>query len=162
MLKTKAVQFSIPGWISVSMEPNEAERKAAWTLYVELSTRIATQPFSTEAGRLRTALSSLYLLFDITRGVLRDGGPALASGRDAFGPIAIRFLTEVLAPFTTKWHEPLLSHELSRPKERDEWVHERDWVKFDEMIHDLRVIQENIQGYVRALGQVAGIKGQSN
>jgi hypothetical protein len=157
MLKTKAVQFSIPGWISVSMEPNEAEQRAAWILYVELSTRIATQPFDAEAGRLRAALSSIYLLFEVTRGVLRDGGPALANGPDSFGRVAIRFLTEVLAPFTTKWHEPLLSYELSRPKERDERAYEREWVRFDEMRKDLQLVQANIQGYVRALGQIAGV-----
>jgi hypothetical protein len=159
MLKTKAIQFSIPGWISVSMEPNEAEQRAAWILYVELSTRIAVQPFNAETGRLRRALDSLYLLFEITRGVLRDGGPALASGPASFGPVAIRFLTEVLAPFTTKWHEPLLSYELSRPKEQDELGHEREWDRFDEITNDLRLIQVNIQGYVRALGQVAGVDG---
>ena len=98
------------------------------------------------------------MLFDITRRVLRDGGPALAHGPSSFGPLAIRFLTEVLAPFTTRWHEQLLRHELSRPKELDELAHEREWSQFNEITKDLKLLQTNIQGYVRALAQIAGVE----
>ena len=49
--------FSIKG----TWEPNEDERKAAWELYVELITRVATVPL--EHGLLREALNSLYSLF---------------------------------------------------------------------------------------------------
>jgi hypothetical protein len=30
MPKTKEVTFSIPGWISVTLVPNQAEQRAAW------------------------------------------------------------------------------------------------------------------------------------
>lgn len=158
MLKTKEIKFSIPGWISVSMEPNEIEQKAAWQLYVELSTRVATQPFDLRTGRLRAALSSLYELFGITRGVLRDGGPALASGANSLGPIAIRFLTEVLARFTTKWHEPLLAYERTCLPEQDPRMHEREWEKFQEAVRDLAELQTQIEAFVRALGEIAGVR----
>jgi hypothetical protein len=114
------VVLSVPGWISVELEPNVAEQRAAWSLYVEISTRVASQPFSRETGRLRAALTSLYSLFDFTRHILREAGPDVAHGPESLGPIAIRFLTEVVAPFTTKWNEALAVYEKTRPEGRSE------------------------------------------
>src|SRR5690349_16323076 len=114
--RTKEIVFSIPGWLSVKLEPNQTERQAAWSLYVEISTRIASQPFNRDTGSVRAVLSSLYTLFEFTRQVLRDAGPQVAYSPESFGPLAIRFLIEVLAPFTTKWHEPLKAHERLRPE----------------------------------------------
>ena len=57
--------FSIKG----TWEPNEDERKAAWELYVELITRVATVPL--EHGLLREALTSLYTVFASSREILR-------------------------------------------------------------------------------------------
>ena len=56
-------------------EPTEADRKAAWTLYTQLRTRIATQPLHYRAGDEETALDSLYKLFDLTRVTLDKQGP---------------------------------------------------------------------------------------
>ncbi len=53
--------FSITG----TWEPNDTERRAAWELYVELVTRVATVPL--EYGLLREALTSLYSLFSSAR-----------------------------------------------------------------------------------------------
>ena len=54
------------------------ERTAAWKLYVELNTRIATQPLDESDGVLREALSSLYAVFGITRETLKEAGPAVS------------------------------------------------------------------------------------
>jgi hypothetical protein len=156
--KTKEIVFSIPGWLSLKLEPNLAEQRAAWSLYVELSTRIASQPFNRDTRKLRAVLSSLYTLFEFTRQILRDGGPDVAHGPDSFGPVAIRFLTEVLAPFTTKWHEPLIMHEQSRPEGRTELEHERLWERYDEMLNDLQILQTKILAYTTALGELGGVR----
>ena len=58
-MKTKEIVFSIPGWLSVKLEPNQAEQRAAWSLYVEISTRIASQPFNRDTGKMRDVLTSL-------------------------------------------------------------------------------------------------------
>jgi hypothetical protein len=59
-IKTKAVEFSIPGWVKVSLEPNDTERRAAWQLYVELATRVASQPFDRTTGSVRAVLESMH------------------------------------------------------------------------------------------------------
>jgi hypothetical protein len=157
MPRAKEVTVSIPGWLSVKFAPNTAERKAAWSLYIELSTRIAAQPFDRKAGVMREVLNSLYTLFDFTRQVLREAGPEVAHGPDSFGPVAIRFLTEVLAPFTTKWHQPLLVYEALRPNDRNVLKHERQWERFTEMSTDLQALQEKVHAYTEALAKIASI-----
>ncbi len=60
----KKVSVSLPFGIgSAEWETDPAERKAAWSLYVELVTRIAVQPLEVDTGLIREALNSLYNLF---------------------------------------------------------------------------------------------------
>jgi hypothetical protein len=78
--KQVQVKLTIPfiGEISGTWEPEEAERHAAWELYVELVTRIAVVQLSPAEGMLREALSSLREVFGITREILRRYGPSVA------------------------------------------------------------------------------------
>lgn len=59
---------------SLELENDEVQQRAAWALYVELSTRIAVQPLEGEEDILREALTSLYNIFNITRQILREAG----------------------------------------------------------------------------------------
>ena len=61
--------------ITGTWEPNDAERLAAWELYVELITRVAVVPLPAGEGLLREALTSLYTLFGATRDILRRARP---------------------------------------------------------------------------------------
>ena len=49
------VKLTIPflGEVSGTWEPDEAERRAAWELYVELATRVAVVPLGPGEGLLR-------------------------------------------------------------------------------------------------------------
>jgi hypothetical protein len=78
--KQVQVKLTIPfiGEISGTWEPDEAERRAAWELYVELVTRVAVVQLGPAEGLLREALSSLREMFGITREILRRYGPAVA------------------------------------------------------------------------------------
>lgn len=52
--KIKKVSFSLPFNIgSVEWEADRTERRATWSLYVELITRIAVQTLETDQGLLR-------------------------------------------------------------------------------------------------------------
>jgi hypothetical protein len=157
-LRPKSYHLKIP-WIGeVDLEPNDSERAAAWSLYVELQTRIAIQPFQIESGLLREALNSLYSLFAFTREVLREAGPDVARTPDSFGPIAIKVLTVGIAPFTTRWHQRLLQHEALRPQDRTAFEHERQWKEFDVMVSELRVLQDEMKGYADVLLRIAGLQ----
>ncbi len=153
------VTVSVPGWISIELEPNVVEKNAAWAMYVEISTRIASQPFNRETGRLRAALTSLYSLFDFTRHVLRDAGPDVAHGPRSLGPVAIRFLTEVIAPFTTKWNETLAAHEHARTESQGEFAHEREWIHFNDCVDELVLLQIKVSAYKAALSKLSFAEG---
>lgn len=88
-----------PAKLSGVWEPEDAERRAAWELYVELVTRIAVVPLRPADGILREALTSLYQLFGCTREILRRYGPDVARpaapGRLRFGYLAIWVLNGV-------------------------------------------------------------------
>ncbi len=83
---------------------------AAWALYVQLATRIATQKLDPE-GSAQEALRSLYTLFGSVRETLLAVGPDAVDGPDFVGPLAVRLLNEGLRPFLTTWHNRLAAHE---------------------------------------------------
>ena len=85
-----------------------------WALYIELLTRITTQPLPTEHGDEETALDSVYSLFEITRAVIKE------HGRDCinFTKIAIVVLNQVVRPFTAKWHRKNLAGDFEHETER--------------------------------------------
>ena len=88
--------------MEMSFEP--ADQDAAWELYVEMLTRIVTQPLPSQDGDEKTALDSIYALFGITREILRRRG----RGTIQFSKIAIPVLNQVVRPFTAKWHKESL------------------------------------------------------
>jgi hypothetical protein len=60
-IKVTKMTLSLPFGIgSIDFEPNEAQKKAAWNLYIELVSRISVQPLKEDEGLLREALTSLY------------------------------------------------------------------------------------------------------
>ena len=63
--------------VTFTFSPNDEEKKAAWSLYVELRTRVAVRQFAGEYGLMRGALDSLYSLFSTTREVLREATDVL-------------------------------------------------------------------------------------
>ena len=159
-IRTEKISVGLPfGLGSFEITPNRAEQRAAWALYVELTTRIAVQPFNPETGLMRGVLDSLYLLFGITRQILRDAGPDVAQGSNSFGPLAIEILTKGIAPFTTKWHQKLLSHESSRPNGFKALDYERSWDQFPQMLLELENLQKEMRRYTDILAEIAGAKG---
>ena len=52
-----------PKWASAKLSFQTSDRDAAWELYIEMLTRIVTQPLPVEAGDEKTALDSVYSLF---------------------------------------------------------------------------------------------------
>jgi hypothetical protein len=54
-------------FLEMDWAPKDEDKTAAWELYVELLTRITTQPLAPEHGDETTALESVHDLFPITR-----------------------------------------------------------------------------------------------
>lgn len=123
-------------------QPNEKDREAAWELYIELLTRITTQPLPVGAGDEKAALESVHDLFQLTRDVLKT------KGRDCveFTKIAIIVLNQKVRPFTSKWHQPSLQGTLSGPDRSREFR------------ADLEAVQGDLRIYTHMLADIAGVE----
>ncbi|MCA9689424.1 MAG: hypothetical protein KC636_07425 [Myxococcales bacterium] len=156
-MELREVSVSLPfGLGSLTLTVSDAERRAAWALYVELMTRVAIQPFDPEHGSLRAALSSLHRVFVLTREILRESGPEVARGPRSFGPLALRVCAEGLAPFLTRWHAALGEHEALRDEARSEGAHERAWELRGELLAELIELQAEMRSFARALAKISG------
>ncbi len=109
--KLKTIKIKIPWVGEAELEYAPVERDAAWSLYVELVTRVAVEPLPGDSGLLRESLSSLHELFGSTREVLKRAGPDVGSSTDSVGGIAIAVLNLGLRPCLTKWHSRLADWE---------------------------------------------------
>ena len=167
--KLKTLNFNLPlGLGGISVEVGEAERVAAWRLYVELATRVSTQPLAPGKGSVREALSSLYALFAITREVLKEAGPDIGGHPKALGPAAILFLNERLRPFVEKWHSAYgehesaealrLARELGLPSLPVALVDQGGWDRVDEFYGELETMRKGLEAFVLILAKVCGVE----
>lgn len=157
-MKPKEISISLPfGLGGAKFVPNESERRAAWILYVELSTRISVRPIARDAIRVRTALDSFHTVCKLTRQVLHEAGPEVAHGQESLGPVMIEIVNKGIAPFLTCWHNRLQRHEEVKPEGIPSFDHERSWEHFDQMFLELEKLQNDMRKYVSVLGKIAGI-----
>ena len=131
-----------PKWANMEISFQNADQDAAWELYVEMLTRIVTQPLPSEVGDEQTALDSVYSLFPTTREILRQRG----RGTIQFSKVAIPVLNQVVRPFTAKWHRESLSGAFGDPGKRKEFRKE------------LAALQEDLCNYNRLLAEIAGVE----
>lgn len=156
-------KLTIPfvGEVAGVWQPADAERTAAWELYFQLASRIAVVPLERDEGVLREALTSLYSLYDVTRGILHQHGPAVAppvpEGRLTFGVLAMVTLNRVLRPVLTVWHPRLAAYEALRPAGTDPVSHERAWPEAEELRRQLDVTRQALRSLARTLQQVAEV-----
>ena len=121
-------------------------RKAAWELYIEMVTRITIQPLDPEHGDEKTALDSVYSLFQTTREILIAQGPDCVE----FAHIAIVILNQEVRPFTAKWHRKSLAGDFNNPDECNEFRTE------------LESLRKVLCAYTRTLAVLAGIDDITN
>jgi len=155
----KKVSVSLPfGLGSAEWEADSTERRAAWSLYIELVTRIAVEPLESEEGLLREALNSLYSLFGSTREILKAAGPDVGASLDSVGGIAIAVLNRGLRPFLTKWHPRLQAWEAKRFTDVSPKEHEQRWSEEPKLRGELEALGQNLNCYSLALAEIAGVK----
>jgi hypothetical protein len=135
--------------------PDPRQREAAWALWVELSTRVATQPVDLDDGMLREALESLHQLFDATRGVLRASGPNAGASEGTVGFVALQVLNGAVRPFLSRWHPKLLAWEESRSKEKSARDHERAWHEEAKCRGELEKLRQGLVTYAETLAALA-------
>lgn len=131
-----------PRFASAEFSVKKADREAAWELYVEMLTRVLTQPLPLGNGDERAALESAHSLFATTRDILRRHGPSATQ----FAKIAVPVLNQVVRPFTAKWHKRALDVDRS---EAFGGVTFRD---------ELTTLQLDLRNYNRMLADIAGVE----
>jgi hypothetical protein len=157
--KLKKVSVSLPFGIgSAEWESDPTERRAAWSLYVELMTRIAVQTLEEDLGLLRESLTSLYSLFGTTREILKEAGPDVGASRQSVGGIAITVLNNGLRPFLAKWHPMLQVWEAQRPPNISPKEHERNWSEEAQLRDALASLRDDLAQYADALAKIAGVE----
>ncbi len=123
-------------------ELTDQNKDAAWAMYVQMLTRITTQPLPDEDGDEQTALDSVYSLFATTRDILTE------YGREApeFSKLAVLILNQKIRPFTAKWHVPSIEGAFEDPE------------KCKEFRQDLEECRGILCGYMAALAALAGVE----
>ena len=140
-------------------EPNDTERRAAWSLFVELVTRISIQPLESESnqGLLREALKSLHSLFATTREILKQAGPDIGASHKSVGGVAITVLNKGLRPFLAKWHPLLQTWEAQRALGVSPFEHEKNWEYKTQLRSELETLRHELEEYAIALAVIAGV-----
>ena len=156
--KLKKVSVHLPFGIGgAEWEADVTERKAAWSLYVELVTRITVQSLEADEGLLREALNSLHSMFAITRQILREAGPDVGISSSSVGGIAIAVLNKGLRPFLSKWHPLLQTWEAQKPPTTSPKDHEKNWSLEPQMRQELLLLGKELEQYANALAEIVGI-----
>lgn len=126
--------------IKLDVELEDKDKKAAWELYVEMITRIATQYLEPDQGDEKTALESIHKLFDEVRRISKSYGPECYK----FTKIAVFTLNNVIRPFTAKWHKYLVNGEFDDMS--------------DEFREELKELQEKLRAFTVLLAEMCGIE----
>lgn len=136
-----ALKIKAP-FLDMEWKPQEADKDAAWELYIELLTRVATHRLPVLHGDEKSALESIYSLFPLTRKIIKR------YGRDCieFAKIAIVVLNQIIRPFTAKWHKLSIENAFNDPEECDRFR------------SDLEQLQMRLRSYTGMLADMAGVE----
>lgn len=141
------IQLSINAvFLKAKIRFADQDKKAAWELYIELLTRITTQPLPDKDGLEQTALDSVFSIFSTTREILKKYG----TGTIGFSKIAIPVLNQIVRPFTAKWHK------LSQENAFD------NAEKCKAFRKELKALQLELQKYNQLLAEIAGVEDLTN
>lgn len=128
--------------VNIDIVLNNNDKEAAWLMYVELITRVATQRLEDNLGIEETALDSIYKLFPITREILKTKGRKAKN----FTIVSIIFLNKMIRPFTSKWHKKSLEKAFEDENECAEFRRE------------LFSLQDCLINYCKLLSYIAGVE----
>lgn len=128
--------------LDAELAVRQPDRDAAFDLYVELVTRITTQPLSDQSGTESAALHSVYTLFGLTRETIKTHGRHCVQ----FSRLAIVMLNQKIRPFTAKWHRRYENGAF------DDEAHCREFRL------ELRELQQTLRSYAALLAELAEVE----
>jgi hypothetical protein len=154
MARLTEVKITVPQVSELRFVVNNEGRQVAWKFYVEIVTRISTQPLTDREGFLREALTSLRGLFDTVRDTLKASRPSVpASGGQTVEHLAVTMLNHQLRPFLSKWHPRLREFEQSNPDSP-----ESAWPDNLACRNELQSLQPQLISFALGFARLAGIR----
>lgn len=141
----------------VKLANSGSQRRVAWSLFVETTTRIATEPISDAQGDDNLVLKSLYDLFQASRKSIMEMEPTrvLPSRRknlDTVETYVLTMLNQDLRPFLSKWHPIWDAWQRANPG-----APSSDWPQHITFRNDLKILQPKIRARAIGLGEIAGV-----
>jgi hypothetical protein len=125
--------------------------KAGWKIFVEVVSRISTQPLASDAGLLHEALQSLYTLVGLIREELKSMPPTppAAVGNETVERISLRLLNRHLRPFLAVWHPHMVERKQRGPENDASAAACR---------RELEEMRSRMMNDVRRLGELIGVQ----
>jgi hypothetical protein len=152
-ISLRDVTVSVPQFSELHFVVTTESATAAWRLFVEISTRVATQPLREDAGRAREALTSLYVLFEAVRTTLKESRPSRPKpGGPTVEQLAIGMVNLELRPFLSYWHVRLGDWEEISPDRPDS-----EWPDNQAFRVELAKLQEDLREYCAGFARLAGV-----
>jgi len=128
-------------FLDLQWEPKDEDKDAAWDLYVELITRVATQRLEPEEGEEAAALKSIHDLFPLTRSTIKRNGRHCVN----FTRTTVVVLNQKVRPFTARWHRRMADGALG----------DADRTLFRA---ELDQLQTDLRNYTRLLADLAAVE----
>ena len=130
---------------------SNAQRTVAWHIFVELKSRISSQPLAPGTGLIAQALSSLHQLFEVVRAELKTLSPVPApdSPEASVEAISLSMLNEVVRPFLASWQARLVDWEKKNPNSS-----EGDWPENETCRAELEQTRSALVGRISKLGEL--------
>lgn len=150
-LNLAEVSLSVPQLTRLTFVVDDEARQTAWRLFVEVSTRVTTQPLRAEEGFGREALNSLHGLFGETRTLLKQARPSVVSKGTTVEYLALAMLNGELRPFLSVWHPRLSSFERSGMGDEASWKHH------SEFRGDLEEVRRRLLTFAISFARLAGV-----
>jgi hypothetical protein len=127
-------------FFETTISQNEDKKIASWQLYVELITRVATQPLLEDRGDEESALASIYRLFDITRDIIKEHG----RNAETFSMLSLCLLNMVIRPFTSRWHKIFRKNSINEDNQK----------VFREELNELQLLINKFSGVLLQMSKV--------
>ncbi len=151
-IQIDSIPITLPFGTAITLKLAHPQRQVGWRIFVEMATRIATQPLPEDSGNLREALTSLHTLFGLVRSELKSMPPSsvpLSENELTVEGYGMLLLNHALRPFLARWHPRLQRWEAAGKSEPE-------WPLATLCRHDLEATRRLVVFYTWTLGQSVG------
>ncbi len=142
------VGLPMVGSITGTWRPDDASRRAAHHMFVEVVTRGVLIPAGDDGLSMREFLESVHSLLITSRAVLHEAGPDVwkAARRNelSFGSLTLQVTNKAIMPMLAKWDRRLEEYEAKRPEGRSKRAYEESWDRADEFKEHAQELRETL------------------